>query len=121
MIMPWCSIMHEVALCQGVIGLIEDAASRHAFTRVRAVVLEIGLLGHVAPEAMAFCFDAVSRGTRAEGARLVIERIAGAGTCPDCRQTVRMVDRFAACPQCGGRRVQLTQGEEMRVREMEVE
>ena len=81
--------MHEMALCEGVVSLVEDEASRHAFTRVRSIVLELGALGHVEPEAMLFCFDAVSQGTRAEGARLVIERIAGAGWCLDCSKTVR--------------------------------
>ncbi|KPL52974.1 hydrogenase nickel incorporation protein HypA [Prosthecomicrobium hirschii] len=113
--------MHEMALCQGVVDLIDEEAARQNFGRVKAVVLEIGVLGHVEPEAMLFCFDAVSRGTRVEGARLVIERVPGAGWCLDCGKTVPLTERFGACPDCGRHRVQMTAGDEMKLRELEVE
>ena len=38
-----------------------------------------GALAHVEPDALAFCFDAVTRGSVAEGARLEISRTAGVG------------------------------------------
>ena len=44
-----------------------------------AVWLEIGVLSHVAPEALRFCFDAVTRGGLAEGAQLEIVATPGAG------------------------------------------
>lgn len=113
--------MHEMALCQGIVGLVEDEAARQSFGRVKAIVLEVGVLGHVEPDALLFCFDAVSRETRAEGARLVIERIPGAGWCLDCERTVPLAERFGACPSCGRHRVQMTAGDELRVRELEVE
>ncbi|MDC7786998.1 hydrogenase maturation nickel metallochaperone HypA [Rhodoplanes sp. TEM] len=113
--------MHEMALSASVIALVEDAARRENFSRARVVVLELGELGHVEPEAMLFCFDAVSRGTVAEGARLDIVRVPGAGWCLDCARTVALSERFGACPDCGGRRVQMTAGDELRVRELEVD
>jgi len=88
-----------MALCQGVVDLVEDAARRESFTRVTSITLEVGALGHVEPEAMLFCFDAVSRGTIAEGTRLMIKRIAGRGWCLDCDRTVPLAERFGACPQ----------------------
>ena len=113
--------MHEMALCEGVVGLVEDEARKQSFTRVKSIVLEIGVLGHVAPEAMLFCFEAVTHGTIAEGARLVIERTEGAGWCLDCGKTVPLQERFGACPDCGQHHVQMTSGDELRVRELEVE
>ena len=113
--------MHEMALCEGVVGLVEDEARKQSFSRVKSIVLEIGVLGHVEPEAMLFCFDAVSRGTIAEGAHLVIERTPGAGWCLDCGKTVPLTERFGACPDCGQHHVQMTSGDELRVRELEVE
>jgi hydrogenase nickel incorporation protein HypA/HybF len=113
--------MHEMALCEGVVGLVEDEARKQSFSRVKSIVLELGVLGHVAPEAMLFCFEAVSHGTIAEGATLVIERIPGAGWCLDCAKTVSLDERFGACPDCGQRHVQMTAGDELRVRELEVE
>jgi hydrogenase nickel incorporation protein HypA/HybF len=113
--------MHEMSLCEGVVGLIQDEARKQAFSRVKAIVLEIGALGLVEPEAMLFCFEAVSRGTIAEGAKLVIERPPGAGWCLDCAETVPLAERFGACPICGRYGVQMTSGDQLRVRELEVE
>jgi len=64
--------MHEMSLAEGVLQVIEDAAQRDRFSKVTAVWLEIGQLAGVEPQAMAFCFDAVTRGSVAEGARLEI-------------------------------------------------
>ena len=113
--------MHEMSLCEGVVGLVEDEAARQRFTRVKSIVLQIGVLSHVVPEAMLFCFDAVSRGSIADGARLVIEPVAGAGWCFDCQMAVPLTECYGACPQCGHSRLQITAGEELKVLELEVE
>lgn len=113
--------MHEMALTESVIAIIEDNAKSQGFARAKLVVLEIGQLSHVEPEAMMFCFEAVSRGTLAEGATLEIVRTPGAGWCLDCEKTVPLSERFGACPECGNHHVQMTAGDELRVRELEVE
>lgn len=113
--------MHEMALTEGVISIVEEEARRRAFSRVTRVRLEIGVLSHVDPHAMAFCFEAVSRGTVADGARLDIETTPGLGWCFDCARSTPLRERYGACEFCGGRRVEMTGGDEMRVKDMEVE
>lgn len=113
--------MHEMSLCQGIVGIIEDAAERQTFARVRSVTLELGRLGHVLPQAMLFCFEAASRGTLADGAELVIRLTDGAAWCFDCEATVPLDSRLSPCPTCGGGRLQVTAGEELRVAEIEVD
>jgi len=112
--------MHEMALTESLIALVEDAARETGFARARTVVVEIGTLSHVDPEAIRFCFDAVSRGTVAEGARLEIRQIAGAGWCLDCGKIVLLAERFGACPECGCPHVQMTEGDELRLKEVEI-
>ena len=113
--------MHEISLVESVVALIEDERRKQAFSRVRAIRLKVGTLGHAEPEALRFCFDAVTSGTIADGARLEIEMIQGAGWCSDCQRTVLLGERFAACPACGNARVRMTAGGELRLAEMEVE
>ncbi|MFA7269378.1 MAG: hydrogenase maturation nickel metallochaperone HypA [Sterolibacterium sp.] len=113
--------MHEMALAEGVLQLIEDAARRESFSRVKTVWLEIGQLSCVAPEALAFCFDAVTRGSIAEGSHLEIVATPGSGWCMQCAVSVPMAELYAACPQCGGYQLQVTSGTEMRLKELEVE
>jgi hydrogenase nickel incorporation protein HypA/HybF len=68
-----------------------------------------------------FCFDAVARGTVADGAALSIVTVAGVGRCPACRATVALADRFDACPLCGCEHVLTIAGDELRLAELEVE
>lgn len=113
--------MHEVSLVENIVALVEDERRKQDFTRVRIVRLQLGALGHAEPEALRFCFDAVTRGTVAEGARLEIEMVAGQGWCALCRCTVKLDDWFAACPACGNPGLRLTGGGELRLAELEVE
>jgi len=113
--------MHEMSLAQGVLQIIEDHALKERFTRVTSVWLEIGALSGVEPEAMRFCFDAVTRGSVAQGARLEIIDIPGSGWCMQCGDTVALQERYGACPRCHGYQVQPNGGTQMRVKELEVD
>lgn len=113
--------MHEMSLAEGVLQIIEDHAAKEGFSRVKSVWLEIGALSGVEPEAMRFCFDAVTRGSMAEGAALAIIEAPGSGWCMQCGDTVPLPERYSACPRCGGYQLQVSGGTEMRVKELEVE
>ena len=113
--------MHEMALAESVLAIVEDAARREGLRRVRAVWLEIGQLSSVEPEAMRFCFDVVTRDSVAAGARLEIVTSAGAAWCLECSERVALAELGAACPRCGGYRLRVTEGAEMRVKELEAE
>ena len=113
--------MHEMSLAEGVLQVIEDSARQNGFTQVKTVWLEIGELSGVEVEAMRFCFDAVVKGTLAEGARLEIVATEGQGRCLTCGQTVHIQLRYDPCPLCGGYPVEPVGGLEMKVKELEVE
>ena len=113
--------MHEMALAESVLQIVEEAARTQGFARVRGVFLDVGALSGVEPEALAFCFEAVVRGTLAEGARLELTRLPGGGWCLVCARDVPLTARYEACPYCGGYQVQPNAGLEMKVRELEVE
>lgn len=112
--------MHEVSICEGILGVIEDQARQHGFSAVRRITLEIGAFAGVEKSALRFGFDAVMRGSVAEGARLEIIDLPGRARCYDCMETVEIMDRLACCPRCGGARMLPEGGDEMRIRDMEV-
>ena len=113
--------MHEMALCESIVDIIRDEARRQNFGRVVAVRLEVGPFSGAEPEAMRFCFDAVSRGTLAEGSRFEIVPTAGTAFCFACGEAVAIAERFSDCPRCGGHQLQVTGGDELRIKELEVE
>jgi hydrogenase nickel incorporation protein HypA/HybF len=112
--------MHEVSLMENVIGLIEDQLRLSPFSRVRIIRLELGALGPAEPDCLRFCFDAVARGTVAEGARLDIAIIQAEARCTACRCIAPVQDRFDACPLCGNLERLIIAGDELRLAELEV-
>ena len=113
--------MHEMSLCASMVQIIEEQAREQGFSRVRRVWLEIGPLAGVEVAAMRFGFDVVTRGTLAENATLEILETQAEAWCMACSRQVPVTQRFDACPECGGFQLQVTGGEELRIKELEVD
>lgn len=112
--------MHEMALAESTLEIVETTARRSGAGRITAVRLEIGALSHVEPDALRFCFDAVTRGSLAERARLEIVVMPGAAWCMPCAQTVPLSARGQPCPQCGSYQLNVVRGDAMRVKDIEI-
>ena len=84
------------------------------------VVLEIGELSGVVPDSIEFCFEACTKGTLLEGARLKLELVPGIGCCPACRRESPVASLFDCCPGCGAFGLDIVSGEELRVKELEL-
>lgn len=113
--------MHEMSLCEGVLQILQQTARDQGFRRVKTVWLEIGALSGVEVEAMRFSFDVVMRGSLADGAKLEIIDRPGQAWCMHCAETVPVKQRFDACPNCESYQLQVTAGDEMKIKELEVE
>jgi len=113
--------MHEMSLCEGILQVLETESIKQGFSRVKNVWLEIGDLSGVEPDAMLFSFDAVTRTTLAEGAKLNIINIPGMAWCLQCAENVSVKQRFDECPNCGSYQLEVTSGDEMKIKELEVE
>ncbi len=112
--------MHEMAIAESMLEIVEKTARGSGAARVKVVWLEIGVLSQVAPEALRFCFDAVTRGGIAEGAVLTIDATPGAAWCMPCGETVPLARLGDACPRCGSYQLTVSQGDQMRVKEIEI-
>ncbi|BCG46313.1 [NiFe] hydrogenase nickel incorporation protein HypA [Citrifermentans bremense] len=110
--------MHEMSITQSVVEICEGHA---AGRKVTEVVLLIGELSGVVPESVEFCFEACTKGTLLEGARLQLELVPGVGNCPACHGEFPISTLFAACPGCGAFGLSIVSGEELRVKELELE
>ncbi len=110
--------MHEMALTQEIV----DLCLQHAEGKpVLAVIVEIGVLSGVVPEAVEFCFAACSNGTLVASARLEIRQTAGLGRCLACHTTQSISQLYDPCQQCGSYALEIIGGKEMRVVAIEVE
>lgn len=111
--------MHEFSLLQSMNRMIAAQAGQQQFERVKCVWVELGSLAGIDAESLRFGFDEAMTGSVAEGARFEIIHIPAEGHCQQCNITAPMSQRVELCPRCGGL-LQLTCGDELRIKELEV-
>ncbi|VAX06026.1 [NiFe] hydrogenase nickel incorporation protein HypA [hydrothermal vent metagenome] len=113
--------MHEMSLCESVLQVLQEHAQSQGFNRVKTVWLEVGGLAGVELEALRFCFDAVMQDTLADQAQLELIELPGQAWCMPCAKTVQVSQLYDQCPDCASYQLQITGGNEMQIKELEVE
>lgn len=108
--------MHELAIIESV---IEQVTERIGGAKVVRVLLEIGKLSGVVPDAVRFCFDIAADGTPLGGAALEIMETPGRARCRACESQIEIDGPIALCP-CGSANLEFTGGTELRIKEVEV-
>lgn len=110
--------MHELAISE---AIVSEVCERVDATSVVRVVLEIGRLSGVVPDAVRFCFDLAARSTIVEGAVLEIMEIPGLARCGACDAPVALEDSpIGTCGACGGIHLVVVAGQELRIKCVEV-
>ncbi len=113
--------MHELGITQSIVEIAEQNARDNQAQKVLSVTVEVGSLSGVVPESLEFCFEACSNGTLLEGAKLLVELIQAQARCCDCGQQFPLKELLGCCPRCDSAASDLLSGEEMRVKEMEID
>ncbi|MGA8118160.1 MAG: hydrogenase maturation nickel metallochaperone HypA [Actinocatenispora sp.] len=108
--------MHELAITESVVAAITDRLGDAPVSRVD---LEIGRLSGVVSDSVRFCFDLVVAGTSLAGAALLIVETPGRARCRACDAVSTVHDPLPLCP-CGSADVEVTGGQELRIRSVEV-
>lgn len=108
--------MHELAITEQIVAI---AAERAEGARVKRIVVEIGKLSAVLPDAVRFCFEAVSEGSPVEGAALEIVETPGSARCRECSGLVALERPFGRCA-CGSSDLEWLSGEELCVKTLEL-
>lgn len=110
--------MHELAISEAIVSEVCDKVGD---TPVARVVVEIGRLSAVVPDAVRFCFELAAAGTVMANARLDIIEVAGVGHCKKCGANTDMEDSLVVdCGMCGAIGLEIVSGGELRIREVEV-
>ena len=112
--------MHEVSLMEQAIELaVEQARLQHS-ERIHVLQLRVGAMSGVVPEALRFAFDAVTRGTIAQDARLDIIHQPSACYCSTCRDEFEPEDIFFKCPRCHRMSTEILRGRDLEIVSLEV-
>ncbi len=110
--------MHEVALAQDICSTVRR--NLRPGQRARRVVVEVGAMSGVAPEAMHFCFGIVAGDMDLGGMELDLRLLRAEASCPLCGRAFRVQTMWDSCPDCAHCPVTVFGGRELMVRAIEV-
>lgn len=109
--------MHELGITQNIVAIVTEHAKG---VKVQRVLLEIGKLSAIMPDAIRFCFDICTQDTVLEKATLEILEIPGLAKCRQCGAEISLDKPFGIC-NCGSVQLDLITGEELKIKEIEIE
>ena len=113
--------MHELSLCQALLSEVSRIAASHGARAVERVNVEIGRLSGVEPELLSRAFEIARLGTCAEHAVLSLAVLEITVRCVDCGAASRAQPNHLLCGVCGGYRTQVLEGNELRLRALELD
>ena len=114
--------MHELGLVNYVVKQVSKIAEENNVTKVGSVTLEFGEVSGIVTS---YLYDYWNWYTKKfplfDGAKLICETIPAITWCDNCKQTYPTVKYGKTCPHCGSGNTWLLQGNEMNIKEIEVE
>lgn len=111
--------MHETAIVEGLLRILERQAARHGAERILCVRVKAGRLRAVEPAQLVSCFEMFTEGTIAEGATLIVETVPVRAACRACGMEFEVPRFRLECPGCGGGDVEVIQGQELYIESFE--
>jgi hydrogenase nickel incorporation protein HypA/HybF len=113
--------VHELSVCQALLTEVSKIAARHGARVVERVNVEIGRLSGVEPELLSRAFEIARLGTCADHAVLSLAVLEITVRCTDCGAASPAQPNRLLCGACGGYRTRVLEGDELRLRAIELE
>jgi len=113
--------MDEREIANHVLAVVDQAAYQNAANRIVGLRLAVGGRRILDPDRLRTVFAEAARGTVAEGAELFVEVLPVRHHCQNCGHNFDAGGGDLPCPECNHPRTELIGGEELRLRDMELE
>jgi hydrogenase nickel incorporation protein HypA/HybF len=113
--------MHEMAIAQSIMDIVEQEMSRHGVTKLSAIRLVVGEFTAVVPQSLSFCFEMITKDTPLEGVKLEMEQVPLTGRCSGCGEEFAIQEYRFVCPKCESKEIEMIAGKELFVKEIEAE
>ena len=114
--------MHELGLVNYVVKQVSRIAEENHVAKVHSVTLEFGEVSGIVTS---YLYDYWNWYTKKfplfDGAKLICETIPAITWCDDCKKAYPTVQYGKTCPYCGSGNTWLHQGNEMNIKQIEVE
>ena len=105
--------MHELAVCQALIGQVTDVAHKENAATVSDIYVSIGPLSGVEGPLMQNAFPIAAAGTVAKAATLHLEATPIRVRCEECGAESEVKMNRLVCKDCGDWRTTLVSGDEL--------
>ncbi|MEC4295402.1 hydrogenase maturation nickel metallochaperone HypA [Adlercreutzia shanghongiae] len=115
--------MHEMGLVRPLVDAVLDHCEEAGAAEVLSVRLSIGEYVDVIERFIPQMFSFLARGTIAEHAEVVIERVPGYAACNSCNNIFSLDTQDKStwhCPRCGERNYRMFSGREFRIDSIEI-
>ncbi len=113
--------MHELGVVVRIVKDLNEVAQEQNIGEIRKVTISLGEVSTVIPEYLIDCWNwARKRDPLLTECELLIERIPAITYCDGCGKTYETVKHARICPHCGSDKTWLLQGNEFRIKEIEV-
>ncbi len=99
-----------MAIAEPLLEQILEIARENEAKRVEEVLIEVGLMRQVVPEALEMAFLELSRGTAAENAKLIQVEVPIKARCHKCDAEFGAGPESFQCPKCGQADVEIIAG-----------
>ena len=113
--------MHELSIADAIVKTVLKEVEEKKLPAVQRVVVQVGVLSGVVPEALQFGFEDITKDTPLENTELEIEIIPVRGECSQCGQSFEVENYVFSCPACQSGKITVTHGEELQIAYLEVE
>lgn len=113
--------MHEYSIVQSLLDSCEENALRNGAQKVTKVVVKIGVMSGVEPDLLKTAFDAFKEKTICEDAELVLNVQPLLIKCSECLKESVLEGIKYCCPECESIKVDVIDGEDMYLMQLELE
>ena len=112
--------MHEVGIIESALDVIRREAAKHQAAHVERIVMRIGAISGVEPDALRFAFEAAAPGSIADRASLDVELVPARAHCRECREDFTIEHGFIfQCPRCHALSGDVRSGRELELARLE--
>lgn len=105
--------MHELALCQALIGQVAEVARSQHAASVSDIYVSVGPLSGVEGPLMRNAFPIAAAGTVANDAKLHLESTSIRVCCEECGEESEVPANRLVCEHCGHWRTRVVSGDEL--------
>ena len=113
--------MHEYSIVQSLLDSCEENAKANDATKVTKVVVKIGVMSGVEPALLQTAFDTFKEETICHDAQFIINIQKVKILCNECQITSELEKNEYCCPKCQSTQLNILDGEEMYLMQLELE